>query len=193
MLSSDEIESIVRAQPQLRLVAIDGLPASGKSTLAQRLVAATGGASVGLDEFVKPETEWRWRDRPSFPFDYIRYDAFLAAVRALAADGRCSYRPYDWSSGRLAKSERNVETTRPVFVEGVSTLHPDLASLYGLRLWVESDAATTLQAVRRRGMGGWEREWEQMFLPSVALYLRTHPKARADLLVAGRTTGAGEA
>ena len=32
----------------------------------------------------------------------------------------------------------------PVIVEGVSALHPDLAPLYDLRIWVESDAATVL-------------------------------------------------
>lgn len=186
MLSFDALEALVRARPALRLVAIDGLPAAGKSTLADRLVAATGGACVQLDEFVKPEALWRWRDRPSFPFDYIRYDAFLAAVRELAAGGRCAYRPYDWASGDLAAAPRTVQVAAPVFVEGVSALHPDLAPLYDLRIWIASDAATLLQAVRERGMGGWAREWERMFLPSVELYLRTDPVARADVLVAGR-------
>jgi hypothetical protein len=91
MLGSDEIEAFVRAGPNLRLVAIDGLPASGKSTLAQRL------------------------------------------------------------------------------------------------------AVTIPQARRSRGMGDREWEWEEMFLPSVALYLRTNPMARADLLVAGRMARLGEA
>ena len=61
-------------------------------------------------------------------------------------------------------------------VEGVSALHPDLAPLYDLRVWVESDAETTLAASFERGVGSWAREWEFMFLPSVGLYLKTDPK-----------------
>jgi uridine kinase len=72
MLSFDEVIAFVGQRPHLRLLAIDGLPLAGKTTLADRLAAAIGGACVFLDDFIKPEREWRWRDRPSFPFDYIR-------------------------------------------------------------------------------------------------------------------------
>ena len=71
-------------------------------------------------------------------------------------------------------------------VEGVSALHPDLASLYDLRVWIESDAETTLAASLERGVGPWAREWEFMFLPSVELYLQTDPKARANVVASGR-------
>jgi hypothetical protein len=71
-------------------------------------------------------------------------------------------------------------------VEGVSTLHPDLAPLYDLRIWIESDAETTLAASLQRGVGSWAHEWEFVFLPSVELYLQTDPKARADLVACGR-------
>lgn len=113
-------------------------------------------------------------------------------MQELAAHGRCRYRPYDWASGALADSERVVEIGRPVIVEGVSALHPDLTALYDLRVWVDSDATTVLQAVRGRGMGGWAREWERMFLPSVELYLRSKPWARADVRVAGRGASEGD-
>jgi uridine kinase len=186
VLSLDEVIAWAGERPGLRLLGIDGLPVAGKSTLASRLATATGGACVQLDEFVKPEAGWPWCDRPSFPFDYIRHDEFLGAVMKLAADGWCRYRPYDWATGEVADAERVVRVDGPVIVEGVSALHPDLASLYDLRVWVESDAATVLAAALARGAGTWAREWERMFLPSVHLYLQTDPKGRADILAAGR-------
>lgn len=186
VLTFDEVIDLVRARPGLRLIGIDGLSLAGKSTLAGQLAEAAGGACIQLDDFVKPETEWRWHDRPSFPFDYIRYDEFMAAVRHVAENGWCQYRPYNWETGKIEDVDRVVKADGPVIVEGVSALHPDLASLYGLRIWVESDAASTLAASVARGVGNWMHEWEEMFLPSVGLYLETDPRTRADVLAAGR-------
>jgi uridine kinase len=68
VLTFDEVVGLVRARLGLRLIGIDGLPVAGKSTLASQLAEATGGACIHLDDFVKPEAEWRWHNRPSFPF-----------------------------------------------------------------------------------------------------------------------------
>jgi uridine kinase len=186
MHSFDEVIAFASRRPHVRLLAIDGLPLAGKTTLANRLAAAIGGACVFLDDFIKPEREWRWRDRPSFPFDFIRYDEFAGAVGSLATNGECRYRPWDYRTGERADLDHVVRLEGPVIVEGVSALHPDLAPLYDLRVWVESDAATVLDAARARGVGDWAREWEVMFVPSVDLYLRTDPINRADVMAAGR-------
>jgi uridine kinase len=186
MLSFDGVIALVGQRPDLGLVAIDGLPLAGKTTLADRLATAMGSACVSLDDFIKPEREWRWRDRPSFPFDYIRYDEFVGAVASLAADGECRYRPWDYRTGERADTEIVVRRSGLVIVEGVSALHAALAPLYDLRIWVESDAATVLDAARARGVGNWARDWEAMFVPSVGLYLQTEPITRADLVTAGR-------
>jgi uridine kinase len=97
MLSFDEAVMIASTRSDARLIAIDGPPLAGKSTLATQIAKALQADCVYLDDFVKPATQWRSRTTPSFPFDYVRYDDFLAAVKALAQDGSCSYRPYDWS------------------------------------------------------------------------------------------------
>jgi uridine kinase len=135
---------------------------------------------------VKPEAEWSSHDQPSFPFDFIRYRAFMAAVQELAAEGGCSFRPWDWATFGVAHEPREVRADRPVVIEGVSALHPDLAPLYDLRIWVGSDAASILAASHARGVGRWAREWQELFLPSVELYLRTNPLERADIVARGR-------
>jgi uridine kinase len=186
MLDFDEVIAVAVRQSPLRLVAIDGLPLAGKSTLADRLTSALGAQCIRFDDFVKPEAEWRSHDQPSFPFDYIRYDEFMAAVQGLAANGVCSYRPWDWETFSIAHEAREVRADRPVIVEGVSALHPDIAPLYDLRIWVDSDAASTLAAWHARGVGKWAREWRELLLPSVELYLRTKPQERADIVARGR-------
>jgi uridine kinase len=173
-------------RPGVRLLAIDGLPAAGKSTLADALAPRLGAQCIYLDDFLRPEAEWPSREGASFPFEYIRYDEFMDAVRQLVRKGICSFAPFDWTSGRISPQRKTVRLDHPVIIEGVSTLHPELAPLYDLRIWVESDAASTLAASLKRGVGNWAREWEVMFLPSVQLYLRTDPEKRADLIVEGR-------
>jgi hypothetical protein len=46
---------------------------------------------------------------------------------------------------------------------------------------VESDRLSTLQTAIDRGLGGWETEWRELFLPSVDLYMSTEPEDRADI------------
>jgi hypothetical protein len=110
----------------------------------------------------------------------------MAAVQALAAKGVCSFQPWDWVTFGIAREAREVRVDRPVVIEGVSALHTDLAPLYDLRIWVESDAASTLAASHARGVGQWAREWRELFLPSVELYLLTRPRERADIVARGR-------
>jgi uridine kinase len=169
-----------------RLIGIDGLPVAGKSTLADKIITMTGGAGIFLDDFVRPEAEWRGKLAPSFPFGYIRYDEFLQAVTDLARDGHCSYRPYDWASGQLSAGPRKVSLDHVVVIEGVSALHPRLRSFYDLGFWVESDGSSLLEAALGRGVGDWAEEWRTLFIPSVALYLQEFARSPADIIVKGR-------
>lgn len=189
MIDFEAALALLRDRP-CGLVAIDGLPASGKSTLAGRLENELGAVIVYLDDFVRPESEWRGTAKPAFPFPYIRYEEFLATVTSLAHGETTRYRRYDWATGQLADEWREIRPDGLVVIEGVSALHPVLAPLYHLRFWVKSDAATTLAASLARGAGEWEGEWRDLFMPSVALYLATDPHRRADHLVAGRGAGA---
>lgn len=169
-----------------KLIGIDGLPVAGKSTLADKIITATGGDGIFLDDFVRPRAEWRGKLAPSFPFGYIRHDAFLETVSDLARDGHCSYRPFDWTSGQLSAETREVSLDRVVVIEGVSALHPQLRAFYDLGFWVESDGSSVLEAALGRGVGDWAEEWRTLFIPSVAIYLQAFPRSPADIIVKGR-------
>ncbi len=182
-------ESVVARIAGLRdpgLIAIDGLPLSGKSTLALRLAAVLGFDLVGIDDFVMPERSWPKDRTPRFPFTYMRYEEFMATIEALATEGEASYNPFDWPTLDVASEPRTVRLGRPVIVEGVSALHWDLCRHYALRIYVDSDSTTTFSASVTRGVGAWFGEWRDWFLPSVDLYLATDPVSRADLVIAGR-------
>lgn len=186
MVSMDEAVEAVQRLPRGSLVGIDGLPCSGKSTLVERIERRADVACIYLDDFVRPEQDWPTRNRPAFPFEYMRYDEFLAAVRTLATEGQCAYCPYDWQAHSVVPEARTVTRERTVVVEGVSALHPELAPLYDLKVFIASDRATTLESSLARGVGAWEAEWRELFLPSADIYMASDPARRANLLVAGR-------
>jgi hypothetical protein len=179
------IERVVQQSPR-RLVAIDGLPLAGKSTLADRLALELGTECVRLDDFVKPEAEWRSHDQPSFPFDFIRYDEFVAAVSGLATSGLCfdplvlrpaalNVRPEKFGWIGLSSSKAYLRCT--------PTWPPCTACAFGSK--------ATLHRPSRRPASGecewpWAREWRELFLPSVDIYLQTKPWERADILARGR-------
>jgi uridine kinase len=186
MIHFDAAVSLVGARPGPRLVAVDGLPVSGKSTLAGRLETELGATIVYLDDFVRPEVEWRGKVGPAFPFPYIRYEQFCQTVMMLAEGRQARYQRYDWAAERLAENWTEVEPGALVVIEGVSALNAALTPLYDIRFWVQSDAETTLAAAMARGVGDWAHEWRNLFMPSVDLYMQSQPHARADHRVRGR-------
>ena len=187
----DAIERVIRNRPSL--VAVDGLPCSGKSTLAERLAQGLGGKCIALDEFVMPERFWQSRSQPAFPFEYVRYEEFLTAVRDLKKNGNCTFAPFDWNTREVSVGLLQIDLTTPVVVEGVSTFNPLIAGLYDLRVFVESDRETTHQAALARSDDRWSEYWGSLFLPSVDLYMLTSPRDRAELVVAGRGASASRA
>jgi uridine kinase len=167
------------------LIAIDGLPCAGKSTLATQISRTHGYDRIGVDDFLLPELLWPSRT-PAFPFQFLRYDALINAVTSLASTGTCVYAPFDWATLSVSSQKRIVSLARPVIIEGVSVLHSDLCQHYGLRIFVESDRASLLDSSRMRGLGLWAEAWEKLFVPSADIYMRTRPQDRADILFAGR-------
>jgi uridine kinase len=145
------IEHVMQLAPSL--IAIDGLPCAGKSAMAKRLGERLGGNCIELDEFVLPQQDWPKAIKPAFPFQYIRYEEFVEAVRALSTAGVCSFRPFDWNTWEISSKPRTVTRKAPVIVEGVSSLNPMLSPLFDIRVFVESDRLTVLRAATQRGVG----------------------------------------
>ena len=185
-LTMDEAASRLAAIDGRALVGIDGLPCAGKSTLVDLVLAGRASEVIYLDDFVRPAADWPSHDRPAYPFEYIRYDEFIAVVRSLATRGPAQFHPLDWTTGHTSDAPRIIEGTGLVIVEGVSSLAPVLSPLYDIRIFVDSDRASVLAAASTRGLGPWPRKWETLFLPSADLYMATRPEDRADWIVAGR-------
>jgi uridine kinase len=168
------------------LVAIDGLPCSGKTTFAERLAASLELPILSLDEFVVPPAERPTDLAPAFPFPFFRTDLIRSVVRTLSLGEAACFHPYDFETERLTTKSRKVKG--PLIVEGCSLFSNDLAQ-FDIRLWVESEERTMVAAQRARDGDRDADKWRDLYLPSVEIYMRTMP----DRLGTGCSESEGDA
>ena len=127
--------AILKSKPRA-LIAIDGMAASGKTTLANALKQHFSScAVVHMDDFTVP-----FEDRYPGYFDKTLSNADIArfnreVLTPLARGGAASYRPYVChpQPGFLAPVTIAADCA-VVIVEGAYCLHPDLFDRYDLRV-----------------------------------------------------------
>jgi uridine kinase len=178
-VSPDEAVAAVRSALDglsgTRWVGIDGLGASGKTTLAARIAAVLPGAAVvHIDDFARPDLHGWERDR------------FVAQVlEPLLADRPARYQRWDWAAD-VGAEWHQVPTGVPVIVEGVSSTDVRLGVPWDLTLWVEvTYDERWRRIVARDGPDRLDR-WRDDWLPSEEAYVvAQHPQERADLIVLG--------
>ncbi|RSS43059.1 hypothetical protein EF912_30090 [Streptomyces sp. WAC07061] len=148
-----ELAALPPSLGPVRLIGIDGHAGSGKSTFAERLAEALGGAPVlHLDDVATHEELFGWTGR-------LREQV----LEPLAAGRAAHWAPYDWVERRFG-AERVLEPAPVLLVEGVGAgrraLRPRLARL----LWMETPRERSWGRGRNRDgqdlsdfWDGWER------------------------------------
>ncbi|GJF27685.1 hypothetical protein KNE206_03850 [Kitasatospora sp. NE20-6] len=160
----------------VRLVAVDGHAGSGKTTFADRLAAALGGAPVvHLDDLATHEEPFGWTGR--------LHDQVLAPF-ARGEDG--AYRVYDWTLHRFG-APRTVPAAPVVLVEGVGAgrraVRPVLAHL----LWMELDAVSANERGLLRDGPELASFWQGWIRAERAHFAADPSRPHADLAVDGIT------
>ncbi|MFJ4951915.1 uridine kinase [Streptomyces sp. NPDC088760] len=156
----------------VRLIAVDGHAGSGKSTFAERLAHALGGAPVlHLDDIASHEQLFAWTGR-----------LMTQVIEPLARGESAYYTPYDWRS-RTFGVPRPLPAAPVVLIEGVGAgrraLRPYLARL----LWMELPPAESWARGRQRD-GAEQREfWEGWVAAERAHFAADPSRPHADLLV----------
>jgi uridine kinase len=110
----------------VRLIAVDGHAGSGKTTFAERLAGALGGAPVvHTDDLATHEELFAWDER-------FR----TQVVEPLSRGGTARYGVYDWVRGEFTE-ERALAPAPVVLVEGVGTGRRTLRPYLSCLLWME--------------------------------------------------------
>lgn len=183
-------------------VAIDGIDAAGKTTLANELASLLeehGRAVIraSIDGFHHPRVQ-RYRQGPNSPqgyyedaFDYASLQKML--LQPLGPTGNRWYRraSFDFLTNTpLALSEEHAPLTAVLLFDGVFLLRPELNPLWNYRIFVHVDFEVALQRAMKRDQplfgdaDAVKARYLQRYIPGQQWYLqRDHPQERADVIV----------
>lgn len=158
----------------VRVVAVDGPSAAGKSTFAAGLSAALGGAPVvRSDDFPVP-----WDGDP-----LAWWPPLTAQVLEPLRAGRTGrFRRYDWRHGAYAE-EVEVPARPFLVIEGVGAAQESAPVAF--RIWVEAprDVRRRRAAGRQDDLAAWDR-WAGI---EAAHFAADRTRDRADLVISSNT------
>ena len=184
----DVLAALVRRVPRPAnrpwVIAVDGRSASGKTTIAAQLAAASGrGAVVHADDLAWHEPMFGW-------------ERLLIQVLELCRSGQGVFlRPPAWEAKGREGQVMVPPSAATIVVEGVGSSQRAGAHLLDAAVWVQSDAD---EAERRgierdvaSGVNGSPEEsiafWHEWDRHETEFLSRDRPWERADLIVAGTT------
>ncbi len=131
------------------LLALEGGSASGKTTLAALLQKIYGAALFHMDDFfLRPEQ--RTPQRFAEVGGNVDRERFLQEVlRPLSKGEKIIYRPFDCASFKLGEAVEREASVLNV-VEGVYSMHPELAEYYDLSVFLEIGPELQKRRIEKR-------------------------------------------
>nr|WP_296073222.1 uridylate kinase [uncultured Actinoplanes sp.] len=196
---AEAVNAVTVAHPAR--VAVDGPPASGKTTLADELavVLRAEGRHVvraTIDDFLVPRAQRYPRGEYSAEgcyFDAHDHDALnrvLLDPLGPGGDRRFRHAVYDHPTDTaVSPPARTAPADAVLIFDGVFLMRPELIDRWDLRVFVSAAPEKTVERAvireRRRSSGAEvERRWRERYLPAQQLYFAmVGPVDQVDIIV----------
>ena len=133
----------------MRVVAIGGYNALGKSALAVELSAQLGEATIlPTDSFLPDRKTRRELGLPDDDPATLDTDGLTDALQKLQEGKYAFIRPYDHSTGQHLNLTRLVPS-RFIILDGTSSLHPNISSFVDFRIFLSAQPDVLLELLRQ--------------------------------------------
>ena len=167
----------------VRVIAIDGRAASGKTTLAGNLGGILAAPVIHMDDFFLP-LALRKPERFAEPGGNVHYERFMAEVLPHLRSGSAfSYRIFDCSVKDF-RGERTVAAAPWRIVEGAYGLHPKFEEYADLKIFYDISPEEQMRRIRRRNGEAAAKIFAERWIPFEERYIRAAKvRERADLIL----------
>ena len=192
-------------RPHPLRVAITGISAAGKSTLADELSVALAPCGrptyrCEFDDFHTPGYKWRsvreeWTPQLYWDegYDYQAFRRFVLEPLAPGGERRCRFALFSsYHDAFLPEVWIDVAENGIVIADGGLLLHPSLAGAWDFVIWLEIDEETVLARAKIRD-SAWasdvtaiERRYRTYHLPVHRMYVASGARERPDVFVHNR-------
>ncbi len=154
------------------IVAIDGMPGGGKSTLAKHFLRANPDIQI-----IKTDSFFDFNTNQN---DLKRLHQVLSDIRS----GKTAhFSIYDWSLKKNVQA-KSIEPKGIILVEGICSLDTNLVHFYDYKIWVDCPPDIGMKRALSRDKGANRELWELKWIPETIDYINTqHPDKKADTVI----------
>jgi uridine kinase len=156
-----------------RVVAVDGHGGAGKTTFAERLAAALGGAQIAhTDDFASWDDPVDWWPR-----------CVASLLEPLARGHAARYEVTAWQG--IPRPAVEIVPADVVILEGVTASREAFRPYLSGSIWIDTPREVCLARGLARDGEHMRAQWEAWLAEEDAYIARENPMARADLVVQG--------
>ena len=167
----EELAAFVSALGALKkgVAAIDGMCASGKTTLAARLGGELGMTVLHMDDFFL-RVEQRTPDRMKETGGNVDYERFYETVLVpVQKKESVCYQPFSCKKWNLLEAYE-IPYKRLNIIEGSYSLHPYFGQPYQLEIFMNIASDVQLANIRKRNGEEKAKEFQEKWIPKEEAY-----------------------
>ena len=176
-------ERVLKAvTPDVRVIAIDGRSASGKTSLSAVLAEMVGGEVVHMDDFFLPPS-LRTQERLSESGGNVHRERFIEEVLpSLLRKEPFRYRLFDCSV--MDYSGWREVRSYPVIVEGAYSMHPAFGKYYDLSVFMDISPEEQIRRITMRNGEEKAEAFRTRWIPLEEAYIKAfHPEKNAEIII----------
>lgn len=157
---------------RLYLIAVDGMCASGKTTLSEKVQKECPDiAVVHMDDFFLTPGQ-RTKERLREVGGNIDYERFQKEVlKPLLTKGSCTYRIYDCHT-QCFVGEKKIEKAKTVLVEGAYSRHPYFKNPYDEVYFLSISREEQIERIRKRNGEKMLKRFMEEWIPKENEYFK---------------------